>query len=238
MPTSGPVSQTMPAQTPERGAALALLPITVTVAYYVLPAGLRENTLIQFSPQAVAYLACAIWSAYNPGLISRFGLERRKFSRGLVVGATVGGLLGGLNAFIMLDLYPRAGFDITFLTTTPHGRLPMLLMVPWFITGIALFVELNFRGFLLGRLLALAATVARPDRRLVASSLALGISALVFSFDPFMVHTFRHLHWIAIWDGLVWGIMWLRMHNLYATIAAHAVEVLILYNAARWTLSL
>jgi hypothetical protein len=27
--------------------------------------------------------------------------------------------------------------------------------------------------------------------------MALGISSLAFAFDPFMVSTFQHLHWIA-----------------------------------------
>ena len=63
--------------------------------------------------------------------------------------------------------------------------------------------------------------------------LALLLSALTFSFDPFMVATFGSLHWIAVWDGLIWGWMWIRLNNLYAVIIAHAVEVLILYLTVR-----
>jgi hypothetical protein len=63
--------------------------------------------------------------------------------------------------------------------------------------------------------------------------LPVSISALTFSFDPFMVSTFRDLHWIALWDGLVWGWMWIRMHNLYAVMTAHAVEVAIVYLIVR-----
>jgi hypothetical protein len=59
------------------------------------------------------------------------------------------------------------------------------------------------------------------------------LSALTFSFDPFMVSTFGSLHWIAVWDGLIWGWMWIRLTNLYAVTIAHAVEVLILYLAVR-----
>ena len=66
--------------------------------------------------------------------------------------------------------------------------------------------------------------------------LALITSALVFAFDPFMVNTFRHLHWIAVWDGLLWGALWLLTRNLYATIVAHAVEVIVVYIAVRWAL--
>jgi membrane protease YdiL (CAAX protease family) len=48
-----------------------------------------------------------------------------------------------------------------------------------------------------------------------------------------MVHTFQHLHWIAVGDGLIWGFIWLRTGNLYATIVAHAVEVILVYSAVR-----
>jgi hypothetical protein len=51
-----------------------------------------------------------------------------------------------------------------------------------------------------------------------------------------MVNTFQHLHWIALWDGLIWGIIWLRTHNLYITIVAHAVEVIAMYSAVRFAL--
>jgi membrane protease YdiL (CAAX protease family) len=88
---------------------------------------------------------------------------------------------------------------------------------------IAVFVELNFRGFILGRLRALS----------VPPAVAVLLSALLFSFDPFMVTTFRFLHWIAVWDGIVWGMMWVRSANLYAVIAAHAVEVMIMYCVVR-----
>ncbi len=66
--------------------------------------------------------------------------------------------------------------------------------------------------------------------------LPITVSALTFSFDPFMVATFRHLHWIALWDGLVWGWVWLRMRNLYAVITAHTVEVMMLYLIIRGVL--
>jgi hypothetical protein len=59
--------------------------------------------------------------------------------------------------------------------------------------------------------------------------IAIALSTLVFSFDPFMVATFKHLHWIAVWDGIVWGMIWIRIHNLYATIVAHTVEVIVMY---------
>jgi hypothetical protein len=115
-------------------------------------------------------------------------------------------------------------------------------MVPWFIIIIAMIVELNFRGFLLGRLLvffhnALHTNHSPPHRNRLQIFLPLSISALTFSCDPFMVTTFRHLHWIAVWDGLIWGWLWIRMHNLYAVMTAHAVEVVMLYLIIRGVLA-
>ena len=48
-----------------------------------------------------------------------------------------------------------------------------------------------------------------------------------------MVSTFKHLHWIAVWDGLVWGMIWVRTKNLYATIIAHAAEVIVMYSVLK-----
>jgi membrane protease YdiL (CAAX protease family) len=100
-------------------------------------------------------------------------------------------------------------------------------MIPWFVCVIAVFVELNFRGFVLGRLLALS----------IPTPLAILLGAILFSFDPFMVTTFRYLHWIAVWDGLVWSMMWMRLGSLYAVILAHAVEVMIMYCVVRAALT-
>ncbi len=63
--------------------------------------------------------------------------------------------------------------------------------------------------------------------------LALISSTLTFAFDPFMVNTFQHLHWIALWDGLIWGSIWLRTRNLWITIVAHAVEVIVMYSTVK-----
>jgi len=220
-------------QADERGSALALLPIAATFDYYALPDWLREQTLIQFAPQIIAYLAFALWVSHNHSILIRFGLEPRQFAPGVLVGAMTGLLLGGLNSIVILRLIPSLGYDIAFLTQTPHAQLPVLVMVPWFIAGIALLVEFNFRGFLLGRLVSLESTLWRRAWLRNLSPAALLTSALVFSFDPFMVNTFRDLHWIAAGDGLIWGLIWLRTRNLYATIVAHAVEVILVYSAVR-----
>ena len=146
-------------QADERGAALALLPIAATLDYYALPDWLQEHTLIQFAPQLIAYLAFALWASLNGSIIPRLGLETQRVARGVKIGIITGLVLGGLNALVILRLVPSLGYDIAFLKYTPHAQLPMLVMVPWFIAGIALFVELNFRGFLLGRLAALEAGI-------------------------------------------------------------------------------
>jgi thiamine transporter ThiT len=88
----------------------------------------------------------------------------------------------------------------------------------------------------LGRLAALESLLWRHASLRRLAPLALMTSALVFAFDPFMVSTFRHLHWIALWDGLIWGLLWLLTRNLYATIVAHAVEVIVVYSAVRLVL--
>lgn len=215
------------------GAALPLLPIAATFGYYGLPASFREQLLVQFAPQCLAYLGLALWAARASQLSVRLGLERGKIRSGLQLGICTGLLLGSLNTFVILVVYPHLGYDITFLKQTPHGRLPVLLMVPWAICSIALFVELNFRGFLLGRLAELELHWRGTGSRQRPAIFALAISSLTFAFDPFMVNTFQYLHWIALWDGLIWGSIWLITRNLWITIAAHAVEVLIMYSAVR-----
>jgi len=230
-PEPGP--HATPAQANEQGAALALLPTAATLDFYALPASLQEQTLVQFAPQILAYLALGLWAAHNRDIVSRLGLEKWKVRDGLRWGLLTGLLLGCLNTFVILSAYPHLGYDISFLKTTPHGRLPLLVMAPWFICGIALFVELNFRGFLLGRLAALESRLWRSGLAQRLSPLALITCALLFAFDPFMVNTFQHLHWIALWDGLIWGVIWLRTRNLYITIVAHAVEVIVMYSAVR-----
>jgi membrane protease YdiL (CAAX protease family) len=233
MPTLEPSHSPTAAQAEERGAALALLPIAATLDYYALPNWLQENTLIQFAPQIIAYLAFALWASHNDSIVTRLGLERQRFAQGLRIGIITGLFLGGLNSLVILRLVPSLGQDIAFLKQTPHAQLPMLVMVPWFITGIALFVEFNFRGFVLGRLFTIESRIwQRPSIRRL-SPVALVTSALVFSFDPFLLNTFQHLHWIAVWDGLIWGLIWLQTRNLYAPIMAHAVEVLVVYSAVR-----
>ena len=228
----------MPAgRAPERVSELALIPVAATGLFYVLSPHLRAMPAVQFLPQVLGYLALAIWVLRNRNVVDRLGLRYRHVGEGARWGMPTGLALGLLNVSVILWLFPWLGYDISFLRNTPHARVPVLLMVPWFILGIAIAVEVNFRGFLLGRLLALAARVSPFNQLRAGQALAVATSAVVFSFDPFMVATFKHLHWIAVWDGLVWGMIWLRIRNLYATILAHAVEVVVMYSILRIVLS-
>lgn len=218
------------------GAALALLPIGATFGYYGLPDSFREQLLVQFAPQVLAYIGLALWATCASHVLAHLGLERDMIWDGFRWGALTGLLLGAMNTFIILVVYPSLGYDIIFLKHTPHGRLPILLMVPWLICGIAAFVEINFRGFILGRLAELESHWWESNSLRRLAPLALLASSFTFAFDPFLVNTFQHLHWIALWDGLIWGRIWLNTRNLWITIVAHAVEVIIMYSAVRVTI--
>ncbi|ULA60122.1 MAG: conserved membrane protein of unknown function [Nitrospira sp.] len=213
-------------QSNERGAALALLPLIATLLYYVSPLELRQQSLYQFLPQLCAYAALLAWTRINEARARRLGLTSPLIPQGLRWGAATGLTLGTVNLLVILYLAPWLGEDYRFLADTPHAKIPLFLMVPWFILFIATMVEVNFRGFLLGRLLALG----------VPAPIAVPLSALLFAFDPFLVATFQHLHWIAVWDGLVWGSLWMAFRNLYVVIVAHTVEVILLYSVIRMVL--
>ncbi len=219
---------------------VALIPVLATVLFYLLPTNVQQYRLIQFLPQLFAYVALGFWCSRNSVALKRLGVMRGGLTPGLKWGVIVGGLLGGFNTIIILWVAPNLGGDIEFLKETPHAQMPTWVMVPWGILIIAMGVELNFRGFLLGRLEAMFRRCFRhvsSQNYDMGSFLSIVSSALIFAFDPFMVTTFQHLHWIAVWDGLVWGWMVVRMKNLSAVIVAHAVEVVILYLSLEAALS-
>lgn len=230
--TSGP-DRPAPNHVSTVGAALPLFPIGATFGYYLLPLSLKDHTLVQLAPQLVAYLALGLWASCTSQVSAHLGLKKATVGNGLKWGLITGLLLGSLNTVVILLVYPSLGYDITFLKQTPHGRLPVPVMMPWVICVIALFVEINFRGFLLGRLAELESLWSKSDSARGWAPVALTASALTFAFDPFLVNTFRDLHWIAVWDGLIWGAIWLRTRNLWITIVAHAVEVLVMYSVVR-----
>jgi hypothetical protein len=74
------------AQAEERGAALALLPAASTLAYYTLPPAIQAQTLIQFLPQILAYLALGLWAMRNRDIVSRLGLAKENVGDGLRCG--------------------------------------------------------------------------------------------------------------------------------------------------------
>jgi len=201
-----------------------------TGLYYALPPRLQFQPAILFLPQVLAYVGLAVWAAQNDRITERLGLKLHQFRQGLRWGAVTGLALGLFNVSVILLAVPWLGGDIEFLRQTPHARVPVALMLPWTILLIAVAIELNFRGFLLGRLLTLCENSRLGQRTWTGPALAVGATATAFAFDPFMVVTFKHLHWIAMWDGIVWGTIWLRLRNLWATIVAHAVEVMIMYT--------
>ena len=223
--------------TAEHSPWLCLIPLGTTGLYYVFPSPWQALWPVQFLPQLFAYLALGLWLSRNDQRLDRLGLHPRLAGHGLRWGLRIGLALGLINTSVILWVVPWLGYDIQFLEQTPHAQIPLFIMVPWFICLIAVFVELNFRGFLLGRLLAWFIQCSPHVSRFTLHALAVGLSALAFSFDPFMVVTFRHLHWIAVWDGIVWGIFWIHLRNLYAPIVAHAVEVIVMYLLVRNALS-
>src|SRR2546425_12530421 len=165
----------------------------------------------------------ALWIASSTSWRAALRLDITGMRDGLKWGALVGVALGAVNLSLILLIIPALGGDVLFLRETPHAKAPAWVMFPLGIAVIGMLVELNFRGFQLGRLLTLLGQ--SPAGKLGA----ILIAALAFSFDPFMVRVFHHLHWIAVWDGLVWGVLLLQTRSLYATMAAHTVEVWILY---------
>jgi len=201
---------------------LACVPVAATALHYALPNDVQRLTPVQFIPQVLAYLCLGIWVTANERPWERLRLLPLMLTTGLRWGVPTGLLLGAFNVSVILWIVPSLGGDIQFLRDTPHARLPVLIMLPWFIVAIALFVEMNFRGFLLGRLETLLGPVP-----------AIVLSALMFSFDPFMSGTFRHLHWIAVWDGIVWGALTWRLGTLWPAIIAHAVEVIVMYSSLK-----
>jgi len=144
-----------------------------------------------------------------------------------MLGGLVGILTGLINLWVIVQLTPWLGFSFDFLRDTPHARMPFAFMVPWGIVLIAFFVEVNFRGFILGRLAAMLRD--QP----YGPAAAVIISAGVFSLDPFMVTIFHGYHWLALTDGLIWGALLMYTRNLFSTITAHAVEVILVYTILR-----
>ena len=218
----------------ERLAGLVLVPVVATIAFYGLPGPLRSQAAVQLLPQAVGYLALLLWAVRNHAPLWKLGLRSDERGPALLIGLATGSMLGAVNLAVIVIIVPAFGGDIAALRETPHARVPLLVMVPWGIALIATLAEVLFRGFVLGRLHVVCEQAGLRRR---AGRLAVLLSALLFCFDPFIVMTFDQLHWIALWDGIVWGWLWMRWQNVVLTIVAHAVEVILLYTVLRSLLS-
>jgi membrane protease YdiL (CAAX protease family) len=209
----------------ERWSGLAVIPIVFTVTYSIWSSALPASLWSTLVPQGVAYACLAVWSAVNTRRLDGLFIVTRHLAGSLRVGSLVGCLTGLVNLWVIVKLTPWLGYSFDFLRDTPHARMPFALMVPWGIVLIAVLVEVNFRGFLLGRLAAMGGDKA------YGPVLAVIVSAVAFSRDPFMMTVFRGYHWLALTDGLIWGGLILRTRSLFSTMAAHAVEVILVYSA-------
>ncbi len=227
-------------QADERATWLAFIPVCLTGCFYLLPSSTQQNLLLQFLPQLAGYGALVVWWKSNTETLAALGLSRGSLNQGVTWGLSTGCVLGVVNSTVILWMVPVLGGDVLFLTETPHARVPPFVMIPWLTVLIAVGVELNFRGFLLGRLERFCCQwipTSHANGLRLCSIVATLISSLVFALDPFMVMTFRHLHWIALWDGLIWAVLFLRWRNLVTVITAHAVEVMIMYCSVKAALT-
>ncbi|MBI3609263.1 MAG: hypothetical protein HY204_01005 [Nitrospirae bacterium] len=211
----------------ERWNGLAVIPVLLTFTYPLwspFPADALWPTLM---PQLAAYAGLIFWCVVNDRCFSRLFITADRLAKNLLRGGFIGVLTGLVNLWVIVGLTPRLGYRFDFLRDTPHARMPFAVMVPWGIVLIAFWVELNFRGFILGRL-----AVMSGDKP-YGPAIAVTVSALAFSWDPFMLTVFRGYHWLALTDGLIWGGLLIYTRNLFSTVAAHAVEVILVYSVLK-----
>jgi membrane protease YdiL (CAAX protease family) len=211
----------------ERWSGLAAVPAVLTLAYPFWSPFSSDSLWPALIPQIAAYACLAVWCAVNDRRSDRLFLVSHNLKKSLLLGGFVGLMTGLINLWVIVNLTPWLGYSYDFLRATPHARMPFAVMVPWGIVLIAFFVEVNFRGFILGRLAAMM-----RDKS-YGTAVAVIISAIVFSRDPFMVAVFRGYHWLALIDGLIWGGLLIYTRNIFSTIAAHAVEVILVYSILR-----
>ncbi len=201
---------------------LLLIPLGSILVYYIFfyPS---SHLLLVFTPLILTLFSLIGWWRWDGGGFQHLRLRKEGLKEAVLMGAGAGAVLALFNLFVILKLTVWFGHSYDFLQQTPHAHLPIWLMLPFGILLISFIVELLFRGWILGRLWML--TKNMPG----GAYLSILLSALVFSFDPFMVVYFRGYHWLALSDGLVWGGLLLKTQNLASTIAAHTVEVWIVY---------
>lgn len=205
----------------ERSNWLVFIPIAANIIYYLLPIK-TTNIILLFSPQLISYLMMISWAWIN----GRTGIKISWHNyKGFFGYGVIAGLFTGItNLFFILKVTEWLGLSYELLRETPHARIPPLLMMPLGIILISAFVEVNFRGFIMNRLLS----VLGKGRRGAYSAIAL--SAIVFSHDPFMLHFFRLFHWLALFDGVIWGYLFYRTGDILGPITAHSICVMIVYT--------
>lgn len=206
----------------EHSSWLLVFPLISVVLYYLLFFPSSRLHLV-LAPLAVGFLSLIAWSVWNRGGLDKLRLRRKGLGAAVGKGALTGVCLALFNLFVILELTVWLGYSYDFLRETPHAGLPFRVMFPLGILVIGFGIEVLFRGWILGRFWALLKNIRG------GAALSIFLSALLFSFDPFMVAYFRGYHWLALSDGIVWGALLWRTQNLFSTVAAHTVEVWIVY---------
>lgn len=199
-----------------------LIPLSATFFYYIFlfPS---DRLLHVFLPLVLSSFALAAWLIQNSDRSEKLYLCRKGWREAISKGMAFGIVLGFSNLLVITRISPWLGYSNEFLRETPHAGFPLWAMFPFGILAVSFIVELLFRGWILGRLLRLF----RAKRG--GASWAMLLSALYFSFDPFMVLYFKGYHWLALTDGIIWAGLLLKTENLFSTISAHTVEVWIVY---------
>jgi membrane protease YdiL (CAAX protease family) len=171
----------------------------------------------------VSLIALGVWISLNPEQSAQLYLQKNGVKGAISQGIAVGIGLGFFNLLVIVKITPWLGYSNKFLRETPHAGFPLWIMFPFGILLVSFLVEILFRGWILGRFLKLF-NATRGGK-----CCAVLLSALYFSFDPFMLIYFKGYHWLALTDGIVWGGLLLKTGNLFSSISAHTVEVWIVY---------
>lgn len=203
---------------------LVFIPILANIPYYLFPPK-ETNTIFLFFPQILSYVMMILWSCINKK--SNIRINPANYKASIIYGFAAGLITGATNLFFILKVTGWLGQDYEFLRETPHAKIPFLLMMPFGIIMVSAFVEINFRGFILNRLLVIFGNGK------IGAYLAIALSSVVFSYDPFMLYYFKLFHWLALFDGLIWGYLYYRTGNILGPITAHSICVMIVYTVLK-----